>query len=121
MVTLLTGGDAHLRTYTLVRKGEGIKVHRRGEYTYNSLAYKFMCKKMEPLLVTAPLENGGHIDTSSHEGQEFEYVLEGTLRLIMGGRELLLNEGDCIYFDSTIPHGMRSVGEKEAKMLVVIV
>lgn len=121
MVTLLTGGDAHLHTYTLVRKGEGIKVHRRGEYTYNSLAYKFMCKKMEPLLVTAPLENGGHIDTSSHEGQEFEYVLEGTLRLIMGGRELLLNEGDCIYFDSTIPHGMRSVGEKEAKMLVVIV
>ena len=43
-------------------------------------------KKMEPLLVTAPLENGEHIDTSSHEGQEFEYVLEGTLRLIMGGR-----------------------------------
>lgn len=76
---------------------------------------------MEPLLVTAPLENGEHIDTSSHEGQEFEYVLEGTLRLIMGGRELLLNEGDCIYFDSTIPHGMRSVGDKEAKMLVVIV
>ena len=41
--------------------------------------------------------------------------------LLTGGRELLLIEGECIFFDSTIPHGMRSVGDKEAKMLVVIV
>lgn len=121
MATLLTGKDAHLRSYSLVRKGEGILVQRRGEYTYNSLAYRFMGKKMEPMLVTAPLEGDGPIHTSSHEGQEFEYVLEGTLKLIIGSKELLLNEGDCIYFDSLTPHGMRSVGTKEAKMLVIII
>ena len=122
MVTLLTGGDAHLRTYTLVRKGEGVKVKRHGEYDYTSLAYKFMSKKMEPLYVTAPVESDNDvIHTSSHAGQEFEYVLEGTLKLVMGGKELILNEGDCIYFDSTIPHGMRSIGDTEAKMLVIII
>ena len=56
LTTILTGGDPHLHKYTLVRKGDGVEIDRRKAYKYNSLAYKFIGKRMEPLFVTAPPE-----------------------------------------------------------------
>lgn len=49
LTTILTGGDPHLHKYTLVRKGDGVEINRRKAYKYNSLAYKFIGKRMEPL------------------------------------------------------------------------
>ena len=121
LTTILTGGDPHLHKYTLVRKGDGVEIDRRKAYKYNSLAYKFIGKRMEPLFVTAPPEKDDEpISLSIHEGQEFEYVLSGRMKLVLGEEEFILNEGDCIYFDSSQPHGMRSVGEEDATFLAII-
>ena len=48
------------------------------------------------------------------------YVLEGTVRVTIGKNDLVLNEGDSLYFDPTLPHGQRAVGEKGAKFLTII-
>ena len=57
---------------------------------------------------------------NSHDGQEFNLVLKGTLLLSIGGKELTLNPGDSIYFDSTQPHGMRALNGEPARFLAII-
>ena len=58
-----------------------------------------MSKKMEPLYVTAPVESDNDvIHTSSHAGQEFEYVLEGTLKLVMGGKGFIGSTAVLVLF-----------------------
>jgi mannose-6-phosphate isomerase-like protein (cupin superfamily) len=46
--------------------------------------------------------------------------VEGTVKIIFGKQEFVLNEGDCFYFDPAIPHAQSAVGGKEAKFLTVI-
>lgn len=77
---------------------------------------------MEPVLVEAPYpdEQQNPIRISTHAGQEMELVLEGDLRLIVDGREVILHEGDCAYFDASLPHGMVAEG-KNCKFLAVLV
>ncbi len=106
----------------LVRKGEGKKVVRDGNvfgYRYESIAPTKRHKKMEPFIVTHIYQTKklGRFD---HEGEELFYVLEGSIKFYYGDKEYLLKEGDCLYFDSNIPHRGESVGKKPAKVLVVI-
>ena len=42
------------------------------------------------------------------------------MKLIVGDKTIILEEGDSIYFDSTKPHGMMAIGDKPAKMLAMI-
>jgi mannose-6-phosphate isomerase-like protein (cupin superfamily) len=74
---------------------------------------------MEPFIVThLPIcKEGGWFD---HEGEEFFYVLEGEIKFFYGDKEYLLKEGDCLYFDSSIPHRGEGIGKKPAKALAVI-
>lgn len=104
---LLTGESPRLRGYVLTRRGKGLAFDRRSQYHYQHLAYNFRDKKSEPFLVTVLDEEGGEEKTAhAHDGQEFDYVLSGTLRLVLGGEELLLAAGDSIYYDSALPHVM---------------
>lgn len=121
LTAILTGEDPKLRTYALVRNGKGVSVERRKQYTYHSLAYNFAHKKAEPFLVTVdpePAEVSLHLN--SHPGHEFNYVLEGTLKIIINNHELILNEGDSLYFDSGYEHGMKALNDKPAKFLAII-
>ena len=121
LTAILTGEDPKLHTYSLVRKGKGVNVERRKQYEYQSLAYKFLHKKAEPFHVTVQPDAGDSpVHYNSHPGQEFNYVLEGTLKIIINGKELVLEEGDSLYFDSTCNHAMKAVGEKPAKFLAII-
>ncbi|MBP5754775.1 MAG: cupin domain-containing protein, partial [Clostridia bacterium] len=71
-----------------------------------------------PMIVTiSPSE--GKPQLVSHGGQEFNYVLEGTVGVTIGGKEIILNEGDSVYFDPAIPHGQFAVGGV-ARFLTVI-
>ena len=54
-------------------------------------------------------------------GQEFNYVLEGTLKVILNGYEVILSEGDALFFDSSMEHGMKAMGGRTARFLAVIV
>jgi len=121
MTELLSGESAKLSVYSVVRKGKGLGVSRRQAYDYQSLGYNFAERLMDPFHITVvPRAEDGPVAMFSHGGQEFHYVLEGTLRIKVAKYETILHEGDSIYFDSTYPHGMETVGDKPAHLLVVI-
>lgn len=57
---------------------------------------------------------------ASHAGEEMLYVLSGQIGIRMNGEEILLNQGDCLYFSSDSQHEVRSIGNRKAEALVVI-
>lgn len=121
LTELLTGVSPRLANCSLVRKGEGISVDRYEGYDFESIAYKFIGRKIEPMIVTVGKETEVAIPALvSHPGQEFNYVVEGRVRVIFGGKDYFLNEGDCFYFDPTVPHAQTAMDGKDAKFLTVI-
>jgi quercetin dioxygenase-like cupin family protein len=60
------------------------------------------------------------LSLNTHPGQEFDYVLEGRLLVSVGGHEMELGPGDCIYYDSNESHGMKALGGKRARFLAVV-
>lgn len=115
---ILTGNTARINTYCVVRRGEGIKVNRAPGYDFLSIAHKYSGKIMEPMIVEVEPDNGD-MKLITHPGQEFNYVLSGTVKVIIGDKEVLLKEGDCIYFNPSYPHGQRAVGEKATFLTVI--
>jgi quercetin dioxygenase-like cupin family protein len=121
MATLLTGEEPRMNIFTVTRDGKGVNVERRKQYKYQNLAEKFIHKKAEFFIVTVePKPEGAKPDTNAHPGQEFNYVLEGSLKVYIHNNEIVLNEGDSIYFDSNYQHAMKAMGGKPAKFLAVI-
>ena len=123
ITALLTGEDARLKACSIVRRGEGLKFARRKEYKYNHLAYAFKDKKMEPFLVTVEYEGSPEEKAkvpNSHSGQEFNYIIEGRLRLIVNDNVYDLEEGDSAYYNSTYPHHMYALDGKRARFLSII-
>ncbi len=118
LTVLLTGEAPRMNTHCIVRKGHGVDVERYPGYRFSSIAYNFIGREMEPLLVTIEPE-----DTPPalvmHGGQEFNYVLEGTLRITLGKNKYELTAGDAIYFDPRLPHAQSAVGGT-ARFLTVI-
>jgi len=129
MGLLLTGEEPRMRIFTVTRSGEGTEVERRKDYMYQSLAENFIHKKAEPFIVTigprqdktSVFKQPGHESSVySHPGQEFEYVLEGTLKIRIHDHEIILNVGDSIFFDSTYRHSMEALNDKPVKILAVV-
>jgi mannose-6-phosphate isomerase-like protein (cupin superfamily) len=121
LTALLTGEEPRLHRYSLVRSGKGPSVERRKEYQYQDLAFNFIHKRMETFLVTAEPHAGdkpGHFN--AHPGQEFNFVLEGTLKVLIDQSEVVLNPGDSLYFDSGHAHAMVALNGKPAKFLAII-
>jgi mannose-6-phosphate isomerase-like protein (cupin superfamily) len=117
LTTLLTGEEPRLHTYALTRAGQGVSVDRRKDYQYRSLAYNFIHKRAEPFLVTV---DPGPEHFNSHPGQEFHYVLTGTLRVLLDQHELILEPGDSLYFDSSVAHSLTALHNAPAQILAVI-
>lgn len=117
---ILTGEAPRLHTYSVVRKDKGISVERRKQYKYQSLGSNFVHKKAEPFLVTVEPDSDPEIHYNSHPGQEFNYVIEGTLKVIINNHEIILNEGDSLFFDSGAKHGMKAMDGKKARFLAII-
>ena len=109
IVDLMTGETPHLSVCSLIRKGEGLKMERRKEYRYEHLAYIFKNKKMEPFLVTVtPKDTDPKTHMNAHEGQEFNYVIEGSMILHIDKQEVLMQAGDAVYYDAKHPHAMEA-------------
>lgn len=106
----------------LVRKGERRPIVRDGSlfgYSYEAIAHKKKRKHMEPLIITLPpLSRDKRM--LDHKGEEMFFVLEGTVEFTYDDRRFRLEEGDCIYFDSSKPHRGDGVGDRPARALVVI-
>lgn len=62
---------------------------------------------------------GGSSEPISHRGQEFGFVLSGTLELTVSDKRIELNEGDSFYFDSSLGHSYRNIGKSQAKVIWV--
>jgi len=118
MTVLLTGEQPRMDTHSIVRAGHGIDIERYPGYKYSSIAFNFKNREMEPLLVTLSPEDEPALPVM-HGGQEFNYVLEGTVRVTIGKNNYDLHAGDSIYFDPRLPHGQAAVGGT-AKFLTVI-
>ncbi len=116
---IVTGVPARLDTYHIVKRGEGKTVSRYPGYHYEDLAFRYSKKIMQPLLVTLePSDDPAEL--VSHSGQEFNMCLEGSIAVVFDKEEFILNEGDSIYFNPTMPHGQRCVGDKKARFITVI-
>lgn len=107
---------------SLVKKGQRPLIVRDGTrfgYSYEAVAHKFTDKIMEPFVITLP-QKPKRRTFYHHEGQEILFVLEGTMRFFHGSEEYIVEEGDCVYFDSSLPHFGETVGDKEVKCFMVI-
>ena len=112
MTDLITGESPRLSGFSIVCKGEGLPIERRKGFKYQNLAYQFKERIAEPFLVVAKYDAnaiGAPIPLSSHPGQEFDHILSGTMRVRIGDHEAVIREGDTIYYDSGIKHGMVAV------------
>jgi quercetin dioxygenase-like cupin family protein len=120
LTALVTGEEPRLKMYSLVRAGKAPSIERRKEYKYLDLAYNFIHKKAEVFLVTVDPKDPASFTYNYHPGQEFNYVLEGRIKVILGGTEIIMSEGDSIYYDPNIPHGQTAANGKPGKFLTVI-
>jgi len=120
---LITGDNAKLSTFSIVRKGEGLPLERRKGFNYRHLASFFKGRLSEPFLVKAKFDEATQnqpIPLANHDGEEFNYVLSGTLRVSIGGHEDDLQPGDAVYYNSATPHGMIAVGGTDCEFIAVV-
>ena len=123
MADMISIGD---KSFTIVRAGQRSEVQRFGKakqashgYEYVSLAPGKKDRLMEPFLVT--LHPASSDEPSSHDGQEFIYVLEGEMEVIVDDARDVLKPGDSIYYDSSTTHLVRAHGDKPARILAVLI
>jgi mannose-6-phosphate isomerase-like protein (cupin superfamily) len=123
VTSLIAGEEPRMKVFSLVRKGQGLEVERRKEYRYRDLSYNFAGRKADAFIVSVGPSEGEdeRPHTYSHAGQEFNYVLSGRMKVIVSGHELLLEEGDSLYFDSGKEHAMVALGDEGATFLAVTI
>jgi mannose-6-phosphate isomerase-like protein (cupin superfamily) len=124
IVELLTGSNPTLSFYTVVRKDGGLPIERRKGFDYKHLAYRLKDKMVEPFLVTVPYnqeEQNIPLYYSTHAGQEFDYILKGSLKVDLDGHVEILNAGDSVLYDSGHPHGMIAVNGADCQFLAIVI
>ncbi|MBW1997595.1 MAG: cupin domain-containing protein [Deltaproteobacteria bacterium] len=119
------GGDGE-KTYTIVRRKDRKIVSRYDAkraryygYEYESLAPQKKNRHMEPFLVTLH-PSKANAERSTHDGQEFIFVLQGRVEVRLQKDVHVLEPGEAIYYDSTLPHLVKCHGDDIAKILAVL-
>jgi transcriptional regulator with XRE-family HTH domain len=125
-VSAFLGGKEE-REFSIVRKEDrttvsrvGLKEGGQSAYTYEALGAGKAGRKMEPFLVRLKPLLDRNVVRNSHEGEEFLFVLSGKVEVFLDKYSDVLSEGDCIYYNSTIPHHVHSTEDREALILAVI-
>ena len=120
-------GETEGEPFTIVRKDERKNVSRFASkdgvkygYSYESLGFDKKDRHMEPFIVTLEPATVKAMKTSVHEGEEFIFVLEGEMEVILGNHTDVLYPGDSIYYDSTIPHRVQCHQDKITRILAVL-
>jgi mannose-6-phosphate isomerase-like protein (cupin superfamily) len=106
--------------YSISRRGDRKKIQYPGSGIVNELLSPDLRCSMEVIWVEAPLgaNSGGH--PHSHAGEECGVVLAGRMLFSVGNDEVVLEAGDSIYLDSTVPHSWRASGSEDLRALWVI-
>lgn len=88
---------------------------------YHSLSQDKSGRHMEPFLIEiAPSEEGEDFILSTHEGEEFIYVLNGVVEINYGKNTYILEEGDSIYYDSIVAHHVHAAADNKARIRGVV-
>ncbi|MBN2310585.1 MAG: helix-turn-helix transcriptional regulator [Candidatus Hydrogenedentes bacterium] len=114
----------------LVRSGQSTNVTRfsgdaptshGSTLDFFSLAADKADRHMEPFVIDVrPSGAAAPPQLSSHEGEEFIYVLAGQIEVCYGKERHTLEAGDSIYYDSIVPHHVHAAGDGDAKILAVV-
>lgn len=122
IATLMFGTEPKMNTYFVTRKDKGVSIERVSAYKYQTLTGGFNNNVVEVFVVTVePKPMDEDFFKNIHTGQEFNMVLEGSMMLNINGKNITLAEGDSIYYDSSLPHGMKALNDKPVKFLAVII
>ena len=89
-------------------------------YQYKALAPNLKDKHMQPFIIELDPGIKENLPTLSHEGEEFLYVLEGKIDFHADQEVIQLRSGDCIYFDSKIPHALYGKGSTKSRALALV-
>ncbi len=114
------------RRIELVRADERWTVRPRGQageslgYRYHALSHGLTEKLMQPFLVEVPPGQESAATQSSHEGEEFLFVLAGRIEVEVGGERHEMGPGDAIYYDSRLPHTLRALESGVARLLACV-
>ncbi|MDR0973680.1 MAG: XRE family transcriptional regulator [Prevotellaceae bacterium] len=92
----------------------------RKHMQYHSLAKSKADRHMEPFVIEVEASAQEQFVLSSHEGEEFIFVMSGTMEINYGKTTYLLEAGDSIYYDSIVPHHVHAYKDEPAKILAVI-
>jgi transcriptional regulator with XRE-family HTH domain len=92
----------------------------REHLNFYSLAPDKTGRHMEPFIVEIEPANESDYKLSSHEGEEFIYIMEGAIEINYGKNTYQLKKGDSIYLDSVVAHNVHAAGEQAAKIMAVI-
>ncbi len=120
--------DQQGQSVVISRKGQVLETNRftgsnlgaaKNELAFNSLAPNKSDRHMEPFLIDVK-PHQGEVITSTHEGEEFIYVLEGDIEVKYGKEVYTLTAGDSIYYDSIVPHHLHAAGTDMAKIVAVV-
>ena len=118
VTVLMTGEDPRMESAAVCRRGKGVQVERYPGYEFSSLAYNFKGRTLEPLLVLLDSSRPQAAQVS-HSGQEFNYVIEGAIKVTVDKAEYVLSQGDSIYFDASLPHGQSAINGR-AQFITII-
>jgi transcriptional regulator with XRE-family HTH domain len=120
-------GESGDSPYCIVRSDDRKTVSRfnstdgkSGGYSYQSLGYKKKNRHMEPFLVTINPTESQQTEPNQHIGEEILFILEGQVEIKLIDKTEILNPGDSIYYDSTLPHVVSCHGKEPATMLAVV-
>jgi transcriptional regulator with XRE-family HTH domain len=106
------------REYLHVKKDTRQEREDRTGFNYQYILSRTVpACSMEAALLTLQPDSKGQI--SSADGYEFEYVISGTCEYLINNESIVLEEGDAIYFDATVPHVPVNNSPRELVMLVV--
>ncbi len=115
-----------VKAYTIVRRDDRQVTSRHDPskekqygYAYESLAPQKTDRTMEPFMVTLEPSDVEE-ERSTHDGQEFIFVFEGEMEVRLGDDMHILQPGDSIYYDSTVPHLVKCHGKETTKILAVL-
>jgi quercetin dioxygenase-like cupin family protein len=93
---------------------------RTRDYAYTTLTPGAENKHLKAFLITIEAMQTHKGVGYQHEGEEFVYVVKGTVEVTVGDHVNRLKKGDSLHFNSGIQHMMRNVGKQDAEMVVVV-
>lgn len=112
---IVKAGDEK-KSHSFSTKDESTREH----LNFFSLAQDKTGRHMEPFIVEIEPSKESDYKLSTHEGEEFIYVLEGSIEINYGKELYRINKGDTIYLDSVVAHNVHAAGKQPAKILAVV-